>query len=158
MPKSKRKQLTGRGAVQKTAVFGAKDGSTNAVTARVVQSIDAPTLQGFIHEQTEPTAQVYTDDVSAYVGMDRPHESVNHSVGEYVRDMAHTNGMESFWAMLKRGYVGTFHQMNPKHLHRCLNEFSGRYNIREASTVDPMVDVSGFGGLNREPPPLSGRA
>ena len=98
-------------------------------------------MQGVIHEQTEPTAQVYTDDVSAYVSMDRPHESVNHSVGEYVRVIVHTNGMESFWAMLKRGYVGTFHHMNPKHLHRYLNEFSGRHNIREASTVDPMVDV-----------------
>ena len=58
------------------------------------------------------------------------HETVNHSVSEYVRDQAHTNGIESFWSMLKRGYHGTFHHMSPEHLHRYVNEFAGRHNIR----------------------------
>lgn len=57
------------------------------------------------------------------------HESVNHSVGEYVRDMAHTNGIESFWAVLKRGYYGTYHRISPKHLERYVTEFSGRHNV-----------------------------
>ena len=60
MPKSKRKQMTEPCAVGKTAVVGAKDWETNKVVARKVSSIDAPTLQGFAHEQTEPTAQVFT--------------------------------------------------------------------------------------------------
>ena len=58
------------------------------------------------------------------------HEAVYHSVGEYVRGKAHTNGIESFWSMLKRGYHGVYHQMSPKHLQRYVNEFAGRHNLR----------------------------
>lgn len=138
MPKSKRKQLSGRGTVGKTAVVGAKDRETNRVAAKVVRSTDKKTLQGFIEDVTTPDAKVYTDDAKAYVGMGRDHESVNHSVGEYVRGMAHTNGMESFWAALNRGYQGTFHHMSAKHLHRYVNEFSGRHNDRNADTIKQM--------------------
>ena len=116
MPKSNRKQMTEPCAVGKTAVIGDKEWETNKVVARKVSGTDAPTLQGFAHEQTEPTAKVYTNDSSAYVGINRPHESVNHRVGEYVRDMVHTNGMESFWSMLKRGYQETFHNFSEKHM------------------------------------------
>ena len=52
--------------------------------------------------------------------------------------MAHTNGIESFWAMLKRGYHGTYHHMSPKHLDRYVSEFAGRHNVREADTIDQM--------------------
>ena len=67
------------------------------------------------------------------------YHSVQHSVGDYVNDMAHTNGIESLWAMLKRGYMGTYHQMSKEHLHRYVNEFAGRYNIRDRDTIDQMV-------------------
>ncbi len=70
------------------------------------------------------------------------HEAVNHSAGEYVRDMAHTNGIESFWAMLKRGYQGTFHHFSEKHLDRYVEEFAGRHNIRNADTVDQMAIIA----------------
>ncbi len=116
----KRKELKqagmGRGPAGKSAIVGAKDRKTKKVTARVVQSTDALTLQGFVEGVTEPDAKVYTDEAPAYKGMARDHESVNHSVGEYVRDMAHTNGMESFWSMMKRGYVGTYHKMSAKRI------------------------------------------
>ena len=79
---------------------------------------DKPTLQGFVHRNTEPTAQVYTDEALAYNGLRRPHESVKHSVGEYVRKQAHTNGIESFWSMLKRGHDGVYHHFSTKHLDR----------------------------------------
>ena len=69
------------------------------------------------------------------------YHSVQHSVGEYVNDMAHTNGIESLWAMLKLGYMGTYHQMSKKHLHRYVNEFAGRYNIRDRDTIDQMVEM-----------------
>ena len=140
MPKSKRKVLSGRGAVGKTAVVGAKDRATNKVAAKVVQSTDAPTLQGFVEDRTEPE-EVYTDDASAYVGINRPHESVNHSIGEYVREMAHTNGMESFWAMLKRGYQGTFHHFSAKHLQRYVTEFACRHNDRDSDTIVMMTHL-----------------
>ena len=66
------------------------------------------------------------------------HESVRHSVGEYVRDMASTQGIESFWALLKRGYHGTYHHMSEKHLNRYVTEFAGRHNERTRDTLDQM--------------------
>lgn len=86
----------------------------------------------------DPSAKVYTDEARAYRGMSFNHEAVNHSVGEYVRGQVHTNGIESFWAMLKRGYQGTFHHMSEKHLSRYIVEFAGRHKIRELDTVVQM--------------------
>ena len=86
-------------------------------------------------------ATVYTDDASAYKGIPFEHESVRNSVGEYVRDMAHTNGIESFWATLKRAQKGTFHKISPKHLQRYVNEFAGKHNIRDQDTIDQMNAV-----------------
>ena len=70
-----------------------------------------------------------------------PHKTVNHSVSEYVRDQAHTNGVESFWSLLKRGFHGTYHKMSPKHLDRYVQEFATRHNIRDADTIDQMRAV-----------------
>ncbi len=69
------------------------------------------------------------------------HESVRHSVGEYVRDIASTQGIESFWATLKRAHKGTFHKISPKHLQRYVNEFAGKHNIRDQDTIDQMNAV-----------------
>lgn len=147
MHKSKRKQLTGRGTVGKEAVVGVKDRGTNRVIAGTVQSTERETLHGIVEKATDPSAKVYTDEAKAYKGMPRDHESVNHSTYEYVRDQAHTNGMESFWSMLKRGYVGTYHKMSPKHLDRYVTEFSGRHNIRDSDTMQQMNEVaSGMDG------------
>lgn len=63
------------------------------------------------------------------------HEAVCHSVGEYVRAQAHTNGVESFWALLKRGYYGIYHNMSAKHLHRYVNEFSFRHDTAQSGTM-----------------------
>ena len=81
--------------------------------------------------------QVYTDDSPAYNGLPK-HESVNHSIGEYVKGQAHTNGIESFWSMMKRGYVGTYHRMSEEHLPRYIGEFEGRHNNRDLDTIDQM--------------------
>ena len=62
-------------------------------------------------------------------------------VKEYVRGDVHTNGIESLWSMLKRGYIGTYHKMSPKHLHRYLKEFTGRQNVRELGTLEQMKRV-----------------
>ena len=141
-PLAKRKELKGRGAVDMTTVAGAKDRETNRIAARVVADTDAPTLQGFVREHAKPGATVYTDEARAYKGMSEfTHEAVNHSVGEYVRDMASTNGMESFWSMLKRGHQGIYHKFSPKHLDRYMTEFAGRHNDREADTVDQMTGI-----------------
>ena len=143
MQNAKRKELagTGRGAVGKTAVVGAKDRETKAVAARVVDDTEKPTLQGFIAEHAAPGAKVFTDEAKAYQGMPFEHEAVKHSTSEYVRGQAHINGMESFWAMMKRGYKGIYHKMSPKHLDRYVSEFAGRHNVREQDTIDQMSGV-----------------
>ena len=136
---SKRQNL-GRGPVGKTAVVGAKDRATNRVKARVVKHTDGPTLHRFVRASAQDGAKLYTDDAAAYKGLEN-HETVKHSVSEYVNGQAHTNGIESFWAMLKRGYHGVYHQMSEKHLQRYVNEFAGRHNMREMDTIDQMRHV-----------------
>ena len=96
----------------------------------------------FIGKHVSKEAKVYTDDHRSYLGLPYNHEAVNHSVGEYVREQAHTNGIESFWAALKRGYYGTYHTISPQHLHRYVNEFAGRHNVREFDTIDQMAFVA----------------
>ena len=139
MPKAKREELEGRGASGKVAVAGAKDRATNQVSATVVDRTDGPTLKGFIRDNVAVGAQVSTDEHTAYLGLEYPHESVKHSFGEYVRGEASTQGIESFWSMLKRAHKGTFHNLSGKHLQRYITEFSGRHNQREENTLDQMA-------------------
>ncbi len=127
----------GRGPVGKVAVVGVKDRGTRHVRATVVPDTSGPTLRGFVTANVSPDATVYSDGEPAYA--DLPHqEAVTHSVGEYVRGMAHTNGMESFWSMLKRAHMGTFHKLSPKHLNRYVQEFAGKHNIRDLGTMAQM--------------------
>ena len=90
-----------------------------------------------------PGSQVYSDGHAAYVplGGEYRHNAVQHSVGTYVIERAHTNGIESFWSMLKRGYQGTYHKMSPKHLDRYVRQFAGKHNLRERDTLAQMADV-----------------
>ena len=142
-----KKLKAGRGAVGKTPVAGVKDRPTRKVVARVVDNTDKTKLQDFVNDHAAEGATLYTDEASAYKGIGRPHEAVNHSVGEYVREQAHTNGLESFWALIKRGYVGIYHKMSPKHLQRYVEEFQRRHNNRSKDTIDQMaVVVRGMAG------------
>lgn len=145
MSKSKRKALTGRGPVGKDAVVGVKDRTTGRVVARHVRETDGPHVAGFVAERVRAGAKVYTDTAAAYSVLASwfDHETVNHSVGEYVRDMASTNGIESFWAMLKRAHKGIFHKISPKHLHRYVAEFSGKHKVRD-DFCDPCIMVVGL--------------
>ena len=141
MSNSKRKTLEGRGAVGKTAIVGMKDRDSNQVRAKVVERTDAATLQAFVVENANDFATIYTDDASAYASLPHRHDTVRHSVSEYVKGEVHTNGIESFWSMLKRAHKGTFHKLSPKHLHRYVTEFAGRHNVRESDTLDQMHSV-----------------
>jgi len=140
-----KKLKAGRGGVGKSVVVAVKDRETNRVSAKVVKDTGAKTLQEFVEERTEKEAEIYTDDNAAYVGVDRTHGSVCHSVGEYVSRMVHTNGVESFWAMLKRAHKGVFHKFSKKHLQRYVDEFAGRHNVRLMDTIDQMVRA--FAGM-----------
>ncbi len=137
-----KKLKAGRGPVGKTAVMGAKDRKTNRVEATVLSDTKGKALRKFVRETASFEATVYTDENRGYWGISQPHETVKHSAGEYVRGQAHTNGIESFWAMLKRGYHGTYHKMSKKHLQRYVAEFSGRHNLRPLDTKDQMEQVA----------------
>ncbi len=146
MSNAKRKALagTGRGAVGKTAVVGMKDRKTKQVRAEVVERTNSDTLIPFIEEHAEEGATIYTDDASAYKSLPTiinqyKHKSVKHSIEEYVRGDVHTNGVESFWSMLKRAHKGTFHKLSPKHLDRYVHEFAGKHNMRELDTLAQMT-------------------
>lgn len=149
MSNAKRKALkdTGRGPVGKTAVVGIKDRDTNKVSAKVVHSTDAATLIPFIEEHTARGSTVYTDEASAYQSLanmvnDYDHETVIHSIMEYVRGPVHTNGIESLWSMLKRAHKGIYHKYSPKHLERYVREFAGRHNMRGSDTLTQMGIVA----------------
>ena len=129
------------GTIGKTAVVGMKDRKTNQVQAAVVERTNQKTLQGFVNARIAPGAKIYTDEHGGYIGLSN-HESVRHSVGQYVDGMASTNGVESFRALLKRGYYGTYHKMSIKHLSRYVNEFSGRHNVRPLDTITQMAMVA----------------
>ena len=88
-------------------------------------------------EHVKLGTKIYTDDALTYHTLPN-HETVKHSVGEYVRGKAHTNGVESFWSMLKRAHTGVFHKISPKHLDRYVREFAGKHNLRQLDTLDQM--------------------
>ena len=132
-----KKLHAGRGGVGKSVVVGIKDRATNQISALKVEHTDRETLQDFVLSHTCVDAAIYTDEHRSYQGLPN-HTSVKHSVSQYVKDQAHVNGIESFWALLKRGYHGTYHHMSEKHLNRYIGEFSGRYNSRELDTINQM--------------------
>ena len=138
----KKKNRMGRGGVGKSVVVGAKDRATNEVRAEVVEGTDAETLQGFVVDHAELDATIYTDEASAYKGLPFEHESVRHSTGEYVKGIGpHTQGIESFWATLKRAHKGVYHKISKKHLDRYVRQFAGKHNAREADTIRQMQNV-----------------
>ena len=139
MHESRREKMR-RSDFAKAPVVGVRDRATGRVSARAVEITDGETLRNFVREHTEPGAQVYSDGHSAYTLLEGEyrHNAVQHSAGTYVIGNAHTNAIESFWSMFKRGYVGTYHRMSPKHLDRYVREFSGRHNQRSRDTLEQM--------------------
>lgn len=140
-PFSKR-NLKHQGRLGKSIVVGAKDRPTNQVSVEKVPDTKKKTLHKFVNERLVMGGTVYTDDNPSYNKVRRRHKAVKHSVSQYVNGMAHTNGIESFWALLKRGYHGTYHHMSERHLERYIQEFAGRFNIRELDTILQMALVA----------------
>ena len=138
--KHAKKKLRERHREGKRAVVGVKDRATGQIRANVLPDETAAMLQGFVGLTSEDGVKVYTDEAAAYESMPN-RESVNHKVGEYVDGQAHTNGLESFWSMMKRGYHGTYHKMSTWHLDRYVQEFSGRHNQRPMDTLDQMESM-----------------
>lgn len=126
-----KKLRAGRGAVGKSPVVGLKS-RKGEVRAFPVANVNAGTLSHAIRSNVEAGSAVYTDQLRAYRGLKEfKHRRVIHSAGEYVRGEIYTNGIESFWALLKRGHYGVYHFWSVKHLARYINEFTARFNARE---------------------------
>ena len=123
----------------KAAVVGMKDRETNQISPEVVESTDGLTLLEVVLDHVVDGARIHTDEHRGYHGLPN-HQTVNHSAGKYVDGMAHTNGIESFWTMLKRGHHGTYHKMRAKHLDRYVQEFAGRHNARSAGLYARTVE------------------
>ena len=136
-----KKLHAGRGAVGKTPVAGIRDRATGRVNTEVVGRTDKETLQDFVLRHTTADTKVYSDEARAYENLPRPHEVVKHSAGEYVREMAHTNGLESHWALFKRAIDGTYHHISVKHLPRYVLESEGRHNARPLDTEEQMLGL-----------------
>lgn len=136
-----------KGNRNKAIVIGAKNRATKKVVARTIPNVGADSIGDFLCETVEEESTLYTDQNRSYAHhvayhADYDHLSVNHSIGEYVNGMAHTNGIESFWSVLKRGYMGTYHRMSRKHLDRYVAEFAGRHNDRLSDTLAQMEAIA----------------
>jgi len=121
----------GRGLANKTAVIGAI-ARKGKVVAKVIENTSARTLENFVRETvSEQVDLVATDDHPGYARIKRPHGSVNHKAHEYVRGNIHTANIDSFWSLLKRGIMGSFHQVSKQYLPFYLAEFAFRHNNRK---------------------------
>lgn len=135
------------GKTGKVIMVGIKDRATNKVLLDVVPDIKKGIHRLFIARNILPGTTIYTDDLSSYRNLPYPHRFVCHSKGQYVDGDVHTNGIESFWALFKRGHHGVYHKMSPKHMLRYAAEFEGRFNSRDLPTVERMGQVAqGFCG------------
>jgi hypothetical protein len=135
-----RAKYSGGGAANtgKTTVVGAIARKGNVV-CKVIERTDVRTLSGFVREVvSDKVSLVATDEYGGYSWlrpMKLPHQSVDHKSGEYVRGEVHTNNIENFWSLLKRGVIGTYHNVSKKYLPLYLNEFSWRFNNRKNEDI-----------------------
>tara|TARA_R110000787_G_scaffold26344_4_gene73695 strand:+ start:176 stop:1111 length:936 start_codon:yes stop_codon:yes gene_type:complete len=106
-------------------------------------SVSAKTLRPILVTQVDRKSKLMTDDAGQYRHMNRDfdHEVVNHSAGEYVRGEAHTNTIEGYFSILKRGITGVYHHVSPKHLKRYLGEFDFRYNERHVDDTERAAKI-----------------
>lgn len=128
----KRKRvITGTGGKDKTAVMGILERG-GKVRTKVIADRKKKTLQAEVKKHVEAGAALYTDALLSYNGLaaDYAHQVIDHAV-KYVDDKIHTNGMENFWSLLKRGINGTYISVEPFHLFRYLDEQCFRYNNRK---------------------------
>lgn len=130
--KDRAERITGGGAVDKTAVIGALQRGGD-VRAEIITDLTAPSLQGYVKDNVVNNSMVFTDSASAYNGLrwNFEHGATDHKVGQYVNGIIHSNGIESFWALLKRSIKGTYIAIAPKHLQAYLDERAFAYNHRE---------------------------
>lgn len=142
-----KKKRAGRGGAGKTAILGMRE-RKGRVKAMPVENTTKETLQTAVHKNVRKGSTLFTDENPSYNGVANRHYAVNHSAKEYVNGMAHTNGIESVWAVLKRGFSGVYHNWSKKHCRAYVNEFSFRLNDGncEIDTQDRLNSL--FAGMH----------
>ncbi len=127
-----------RGFGHKEPIFSLVERNGNVRSFHVCD-VKAHTLKPILQSQLDDTAHVMTDDARHYKKLHKSfhkHDTVNHSAGEYSRGIAHTNTVEGYFSILKRGIIGTYHQVSSHHLLRYVNEFDFRYNHRKITDTE----------------------
>jgi transposase-like protein len=144
----KAEKIHGTGGVGKELVVGLSDRETGQVRVTHIKNRQRKTLHEHVREHVATGAELYTDELASYTGLDKEyvHQFVNHAE-EYVRGNVHTNGIENFWSLLKRGIKGTYVSVEPFHLFRYLDEQAFRYNERKHNDGGRFIDaaITAFG-------------
>ncbi len=137
------RKIHGTGGVGKELVVGLLDRETGKVRVKHVANRKRGTLQDEVKANVEKGAQLMTDELASYTGLEKEyvHQFVNHAES-YVRGNVHTNGLENFWALLKRAIKGTYVSVEPFHLHRYLDEEAFRFNERKGTDADRFVEAA----------------
>jgi len=156
---SSKRSRAGTGGAGKQVVFSLIERGGNVVSQHVT-TVNGKSLKPIIKAQVDAASSVMTDEHGAYVGLGNHferHGSVGHYAGEYVRGNIHTNTIEGFFSILKRGIIGTFHHVSPQHLQRYATEFDFRYNHRETRVkVDGKWAKAGYSDAERTTELLKG--
>ena len=152
----------GRGKEHKTPVVVVVERDGRA-KAKSVKRTDSKTLKGMVRDAADASATIFTDEHRSYLGLGKHfeggHHAVCHSAGEYARGEVHVNTAESYFALLERGVIGTFHHVSDKHLDRYCEEFSFRWNHRKVKDGERTSEaVRGFDGKRLEYHNLIGKA
>jgi transposase-like protein len=131
------KKVSGTGTAGKIPVVGAISRKGNVV-CKMIENADTETLTRFVRKTVSDKVDLVATDEHAgyrYVKWAMPHEVISHGSGEYVRGTVHTQNIESFWSLLKRGVIGTYHNVSKKYLPLYLNEFQFRFNNRKEKDI-----------------------
>ena len=131
-----------KGAVNQSIVVGMRDRETGVVRAEFVPNASREVLHEFVTAHASPGAVVYTDEAVAYKSLPNEHHSVNHSMFEYARGEVSTNGIESFWSLVKRSHKGVYHEWSQKHLHRYIHSLAARSFMRKLGVEERMSDTA----------------
>jgi transposase-like protein len=137
-------KITGTGGAGKELVMGLLDRETGKVHVTHIKDRKKRTLQEHVRENVVSGAEVFTDELASYTGLEKDyvHQFVNHAE-KYVEGNVHTNGIENFWSLLKRSLKGTYVSVEPFHLFRYLDEQAFRYNERKTSDGMRFVEAAG---------------
>lgn len=134
-------KITGTGGSGKVAVMGLLE-RNGKVRAKVIASANQETLHGEVRQHVEAGAELFTDGWKAYSGLqaDYIHQVIDHAE-KYVDGQIHTNGIDNFWSLLKRGIKGTYVSVEPFHLFRYLDEQSFRFNTRRGNDAERFIQT-----------------